>query len=116
MVIDIGSEMEENRYRYWGSQMTRIHGHDMTGLSPYNVNPKELAQTLYKDHSRTLENPRWYANAYEFIRASGAEHRHCSLGLPLSEDGKTVSQIIVVVDLTQADPRDKKGLLSGFPS
>lgn len=114
-VVDIGAEMTDNRYRYWGSKMTRIHGSDMTGKSPFDIDPKEMAEAICESHADIIKNPRWTAHAYEFIRASGVEHRHVTLRMPLSDDGKTVSQIVTVIDLSEADPSDKKGLLSGFP-
>ena len=45
MVIDIFDDIENNVFRYWGSGMTRIHGKDMTGKSPYQVPPLEFSAT-----------------------------------------------------------------------
>lgn len=113
MVIDIGTTMEDNRFRYWGSQMTEIRGSDRTGKSPYDITPKDLAQTFYDCHADIIKNPRWTARSYELEWSSGVVHQHHVIRLPLSNDGKTVSQIVVVADFSQSDSSDKEGLMSG---
>ena len=116
MIVDVGVTMEENRYRYWGSQMTRIYGSDMTGKSPYDIVPTGIAEAVYVGHSDVIKNKQWVAYTFEFIRASGVEHRQSTLMMPLSDDENTVNQIVNVVDLSQSATSDKKGLLSGFPT
>ncbi len=113
MVVDIGPTMEDNRFRFWGSQMTLIHGGDMTGQSPYGLEPREVADALYKNHFKVIEVRAPSASIFEFVKASGTVHSHRTLRLPLSDDGETVSQIVVVVDLTAAPPEHKQSLLSG---
>ncbi len=113
MVVDVGAAMEDNRFRFWGSQMTLIHGRDMTGVSPYDLEPSAMADVLYKNHKKVIEERVPSASIYEFVKASGTAHSHRTLRLPLSEDGETVSQIVIVVDLTAAPPEHKQSLLSG---
>jgi len=113
MVVDIGPAMEDNRYRFWGSQMTHIHGRDMTGMSPYDIKPPEVAEILYRVHERIIKDRAASANVFEFVKTSGVSHSHYNLRLPLSDDGESVSQIVIVVDLTAAPPEHKRALLSG---
>ncbi len=113
MVVDIGPAMDDNRFRFWGSQMTLIHGGDMTGKSPYELEPGEMADAVYKNHFKVIEERVPSASIFEFVKATGTAHSHRTLRLPLSDDGETVSQIVVVVDLTAAPPEHKQSLLSG---
>lgn len=39
LVIDVFDDVNANKYRFWGSKMTLIHGKDMTGRSPYELSP-----------------------------------------------------------------------------
>jgi len=100
MVIDVFPDMDQNRYRFWGSRMTAIHGRDMTGLSPYAIHPPELSQALRRRHEKTMHEGKPSADIFQFEQSSGIIHRHFSLRLPLSNDGQAVHQIVVVVDLS----------------
>ncbi len=113
MVVDVGPTMEDNRYRFWGSQMTHIHGGDMTGKSPRELKPKEMAEAVFHQHWKLIKERVPSASIFEFVKATGTVHSHRSLRLPLSDDGESVSQIVVVVDLTAAPPEHKQSLLSG---
>ena len=116
MVVDIGATMEDNRFRYCGSQMTEIRGSDRTGCSPYDITPKELAQAFYDSHADIINNPRWTAHSYEFEWSTGVEHKHHVLRLPLSDDGETVSQIVVIADFSQSYASGNEELLYGPPA
>jgi hypothetical protein len=111
-VVDIGPTMEDNRFRFWGSQMTLIYGSDMTGKLPYELEPRDMAGAVFKNHFKVIEARAPSASIFEFVKASGTVHSHRILRLPLSDDGESVSQI-VVVDLTAAPPEHKQSLLSG---
>ncbi|HCS68832.1 MAG TPA: hypothetical protein DIW51_02555 [Rhodospirillaceae bacterium] len=102
MVVNIGATMKDNRFRYWGSKMTEVRGSDRTGKSPYDITPKEVGQSFYDSHSDIIKNPRWTAHHYKISWASEVERVHSVLRLPLSEDGKTVSQIVIVADFSAA--------------
>ncbi len=113
MVVDIGPAMEDNRFRFWGSQMTLIHGSDMTGKSPYELEPGEMAEAVFRQHWKLIKERVPSASIFEFVKATGMAHSHRVLRLPLSDDGENVSQIVIVVDLTAAPPEHKQSLLSG---
>lgn len=99
LVVDVFADMSQNRYRFWGTRMTEIYGRDMTGRCPYDVPSEELAAVFRKMHSKTMHVKTPSATTYEFIRDNGVLHMHHTLRLPLSEDGKTVSQIVVVIEI-----------------
>lgn len=101
LVIDVYPDMDLNRYRYWGTRMTAVHGYDMTGLCPYDVEPEELAAVIRRQHKRTMEEKVPSADFFEFERSNGVIQTHKTLRLPLSNDGRTVSQIVILIDLTE---------------
>lgn len=100
LVIDVFPDINENRYRYWGSAMTRLHGRDMTGLSPYALTPEDFAEAVRQDHRMIIQNRKPYARIYGFKSDIKFDHTHTALGLPLSDDGETVHQIVVVIEFT----------------
>lgn len=112
MVVDVHPDMDDNIYRFWGTMMTRIHGRDMTGQSPYDLEPADLARSARKVHAEIIEKRTWNSVIHTFIRHSGVKHRHCALRLPLSDDGQTISHLVVVVDVSIADPKDRRDLLT----
>jgi len=111
MVIDVWEDESKNRYRFWGTQMTRIHGRDMTGESPYDISPSDLGETLRRQHKATVTDGKASASIYGFERAGGVDHFHQVLRLPLSDDGTSVNQIAVIIDLTAASPENQTGLM-----
>ena len=100
MVIDLFHDTSKNKYRYWGSGMTNIHGRDMTGLSPYDIWPPELAEELFQQHQELRQSKNPDAKLWGFRHPKGFTHVHTTLRLPLSDDGSSVDQIVVAVLLT----------------
>jgi hypothetical protein len=111
MVADMHPDMDNNTYRYWGSIMTRIHGRDMTGQSPYDLEPADLARSLRKIHSEMIELRTWNSTINTFTRHGGISHMHCALRLPLSDDGQSISHLVVVIDVSITNPEDCRDLL-----
>lgn len=97
LVIDVFDDMDRNRYRFWGSRMTLIHGRDMTGKSPYELTPRELGKDLRKQHREIRDGRTARADVLGFVLDHGVTQTHTILRLPLSDDGQTVSQIAGVV-------------------
>ena len=99
LVIDVFEDTARNRFRFWGSAMTNLHGRDMTGMSPYDIRPVDMAPELRRQHEETRRSGKPSASRYAFARDAGFEHTHYVLRLPLSDDGREVSQIVVVTDM-----------------
>ena len=78
--------------------MTRIHGSDMTGKSPYTISPSDFAETLRDQHRDLIRQGTASASVYQFIRVDGILQRHTTMRMPLYDDGKKISNIVVVVD------------------
>jgi len=110
MVVDVFADTARNRYRFWGTRMTRIHGRDMTGRSPYELQSEGFSGTIRRQHQAMYEHPVPTASKHIFIRQGGLQQTHYTLRLPLSNDGKTLSQIVIIVDLSDNEASDSKHL------
>lgn len=100
MIVDIHEPIENSLFRYWGSKLTEIHGRDMTGKCPYTLKPLEFGQKLLADHRELVEKKIPLAWHYSFLAAKGFIHSHSVLRLPLSDDGQSVRNIIIIVDFS----------------
>ena len=98
MVVDIKEDMKQNTYRFWGSGLTNIHGREMTGGCPYDLQPPSLGARLLEEHMDTIRRRSATARRLSFMTARGSPHHQELLRLPLSDDGETIHQIVVVVD------------------
>jgi hypothetical protein len=97
LVIDVFDDMERNRYRFWGSRMTVIHGKDMTGRSPYDLSPPDFAEDLRIQHREICETRAAGADLLGFQHERGFTQSHTILRLPLADDGRSVSHIVGVI-------------------
>lgn len=97
LVIDVFDDMERNRFRYWGSRMTLIHGSDMTGKSPYDMSPRDFARDLRDQHREIRDTREAIAYELEFAHERGFLQQHTVLRVPLSDDGHSISHIVGVV-------------------
>lgn len=100
MVVDVFEPLEKSVFRFWGTELTRIHGVDMTGKSPYDLQPRALAQGIRADHQDIIEKKIPTAKHYSFLTARGYTNAHTALRVPIMNDGSTVSQIIIVIDFS----------------
>lgn len=98
MVVDIKTPMSDNVFRFWGSELTFIHGREMTGRCPYDLDPPEFGRQLLADHTAIVESKAPHAVLYEVLGIKGYTHSHMVLRLPLSQDGAVVSHIVVCAD------------------
>lgn len=112
MVIDVFQDMELNRFRYWGSKMTGVHGMDMTGKNPYQIKPDTLAKRLRNGHANLMKNPIASASLFGFEHAMGFFHTHSVLRLPLSDDGTTLHQIIVATQFSDMPPKEWEDMVT----
>ncbi len=100
MVIDILQPLEKSVFRFWGSELTRIHGVEMTGKHPYDLKPPAFGQRLLIDHQAIVDDKCASARHYSFMTTHGYVHSHTALRVPIMNDGENVSQVIVVIDFS----------------
>ncbi len=101
MVVDVHEPMTDNRYRFWGSGLTGIHGREMTGKCPYDLQPKEFGEHLFIGHKKFIEKAAPEAVLYEIFGVQGYKHSHMVLRAPLSNDGKNVTQMLICADYSE---------------
>ncbi len=100
IVVDIASPVKQSTFRFWGSRLTEIHGVDMTGNHPYLLKPAEIGEKLLSDHIEIVERKCPIAWHYSFLASGGYIHSHSLVRLPLSDNGKDVSHILIVIDFS----------------
>jgi len=100
LVVDVMPNARDNVYRFWGTGLTWIHGVDLTSRTTAELPPPELAEVVIASHATTADDGVASASIFGFERFGGFDHMHSVLRLPLSNDGETVNQIVVVIDLT----------------
>jgi len=101
MVVDVHETMTDNRYRFWGSGLTAIHGREMTGKCPYDLEPADFGKHLLAGHTAFVKKASPEAVLYEIFGVQGFRHSHMVLRVPLSNDGKTVTQMLICADYTE---------------
>lgn len=100
LVVDVMADVTKNRFRFWGTGMVAIHGVDLTGLTTSALEPEELRKAVQKNHADTIADAAASASIYGFQRHGGFDHHQNILRLPLSDDGRSVSHIVAIIDLT----------------
>ncbi|MEK9753941.1 MAG: hypothetical protein VW338_12145 [Rhodospirillaceae bacterium] len=103
LVIDVFADTTLNSFRYWGSAMTELHGYDMKGQSLYDIHTADMVPELRRQHEETRTTGEASASRYAFMREPGFNYVHYALRLPLSGDGKAVSQIVVITDVAEGE-------------
>lgn len=101
LVLDIAEPVKNSVYRYWGRELTYIHGADLTGKSPYDLTPQALADQLLADHSKVVANRKPLCGHYIFETFDHYKLTHSMIRLPLSSDGETVSNILIATDYSE---------------
>jgi hypothetical protein len=86
-VADIDPETGEQRYRYWGSGLTKVHGCDFTGRSPAEVPPQVFGSSAQNGYQKLISERRPNLEVKEFITPKAFLGRQLVLRMPLGEDG-----------------------------
>lgn len=101
MIVDVREPFTDNCYRFWGSGLTAIHGREMTGKCPYDLEPRDFGRQLLNDHKEFVDAAVPEAVLYEIFGVQGFTHSHMVLRAPLSNDGKSVSQMFISADYSE---------------
>ncbi|MEQ9170873.1 MAG: hypothetical protein RLO05_03340 [Rhodospirillales bacterium] len=94
LVLDVAGDPAEFTYRYWGSGHTQYHRCDYTGKKLTDMADAWSAALLTQQYMAVLQArlPVVFLNTYE-----GVEEPLRSLRMPLSEDGRTITQMFAFV-------------------
>lgn len=106
-VTDITPEPLSSVYRFWGTQLTEIHGGDYSGKSPHLVPPVSLGIANTGGCGRLVNERVPHLEVKEFRTDRGRIGRALVLRMPLSDDGIDVNHGINVYyfEPAQADQR-----------
>ena len=90
-----GEEPPEFQYRLSGTGICNIHGQEMTGQGPLDLQPQEFGELVHAHYLEALDRktPMAHAIALQSGDKSGAYAR---IILPLSNDGKLVDMLLIV--------------------
>jgi hypothetical protein len=97
MVKDVEENPRTYRYRFYGSEFTRLNRRDLTGDTTDDVAIPALASAVRQslDEFVAQKKPRFYQlNFTHEYRRNAVQHL---LRLPISNDGKSVTSVVSVV-------------------
>lgn len=92
-VVDVDSDPQDFRYRFWGTAITNMHKMDFTGQSIREVPPKVYADVLFQQYARTVERrvPTGFIN--RFTNETGGVSQYAVVRMPLGENN-VVNQVL----------------------
>lgn len=96
IVIDINPETLETKYRFWGTQLTELHGADYTGRSATEILPKIVGDSLEDAYQKLVREKRPHLKTQEFYQMSELRGHQIVLRMPLSDDGVRVTNALIV--------------------
>ena len=94
-VVDIDPETGAQRYRYWGSALTQVHGGDFSGRSPAEVPPQVFGASAQAGCHRLVRDRRPNLEVKEFTTPRAFLGRQLVLRVPLGVDGVVTGGLTV---------------------
>lgn len=112
-VADVRQSPEDYVYRYWGSAHTTLFGIDLTGKSVSDLTPSEWADWQRRGYRDVVRQacPIGFRHDRFPGAAPGTANRD-TLGLPLSNDGTEITNVLCVTDCI-SDPDEHQVKLGG---
>jgi len=104
-VTDLTVEPLTSRYRFWGTKLTEIFGGDYTGCSPTDLPPKKLGMSTNGGCGRLVRDRVPSYEVKEFQNQKELYGRALILRMPLSDDGKTVTNGINIYYVESIRPQ-----------
>lgn len=99
MVYDICDPIESSVFRYWGSGMTRIYGHDMTGKTLADFAPQSMATAVANSLQNVIATCGPVAEQYEYNLSSGESLSTIALRLPMTDDQGRINRVLSIIEL-----------------
>ena len=110
-LIDVQTDPLDFRYRFIGTAICNIEGRDYTGLSVDDIQPPELAPEIRKEFENVYkaQKPVFYMiQEQDYTRSQSAKKIMAGVRLPLSSDGASVDQVVVINRFEQKTQEMKK--------
>ncbi len=99
IVVDIHPTTDIFSYRYYGSGIANLHGFELTNRTLNDLEPPALRDHVLRQYRMVIEARKPMIFATEISVKNGLRLYHLVLRLPLSDDGKTITNILTVEDL-----------------
>lgn len=95
-VTDIDVNTNEVTYRFWGTQMTTLHGADYTGRSVADVLPVLVGNSSQNAYEKLIQERAPHLEIKEFYSLSKLRGHQIILRMPLSDDGQGINHALTV--------------------
>jgi len=110
-VVDVDLAASDIRYRYWGTGLVRVLGHDRTGQTLSGQSASRAAKAL-AEYMTVVEEKAPFALIYNTTTSKKAMPLFApAIRLPLMNDGETVNNIVAYADF-EADQKKWGALLA----
>ncbi len=111
IVVDFDGAAGPIRYRYYGTAIADLHGYELTNRTIQDMQPPDFRDLVITQYRMVQEKriPMFFIAHFPFL--TGRRTYQYLLRLPLSNDGKTVTNVLSVQDIS-----DQSKLLSKYYS
>jgi hypothetical protein len=96
IVVDIKQPITDTSYRYYGSHIAELHGFELTNRTINEIQPLPLRNHIIKQYEHVCQMRMPVIFATQFTGKSGQLLHHLMLRMPLSDDGKNVTNIVTL--------------------
>ena len=96
-VTDIDTETNMVTYRFWGTQMTALHGADYTGRPVADVLPALVGNSSQNSYQKLLLERAPHLEVKAFYNLSKLRGHQMILRMPLSDDGQRINHALAVI-------------------
>lgn len=90
---DEGGAVSQMRYRYWGTEWTRLYHQEMTGKAIDAFRYPELAESFKDQYLEVIQRREPVSFTTSYPTPSDVRADFTILRLPLSDDGETVNKV-----------------------
>lgn len=109
VVVDTNTEGPPFQFRYFGSELARMHTFELTGKDTNAIEPEGFRELCVGQYQAVLDErrPISFLNDIPTLK-DDVTAKHIVLRMPFSEDGTSVTQVVSVeeIDLHPEDMRD----------
>jgi len=94
IVVDLHETDDRVSYRYFGSGIAQLHGFELTNRTSDAIEPPALREHIVSQYRSVVEARKPQFIATELVVKDGLKLQHLLLRLPLSDDGRAVTNVI----------------------
>ncbi|NQV98975.1 MAG: PAS domain-containing protein [Rhodospirillales bacterium] len=100
IVVDLEDASGPIRYRYYGTAIAGLHGFDLSQRTIQDMKPPDFRDQVIKQYRlvQEMRKPMFFIAHFPFL--IGRRTHQYLLRLPLSEDGKTVTNVFSIQDIS----------------